>query len=115
DERAGYGRHHENGDDLRDEGKCDFLHLGERLEKGDEDTNRHRRADRGAGGDDHGPDRRLNDREGIGLVHGKAQLTETPEPSSSVPPPFSVASGPFVVILTETTSPEVVPSDEVTV
>src|SRR6516225_4677726 len=70
DEGAGHRRHHQDGDDLGDEGERDFLNLGKGLEERNDDADRHRRADRRAGSGDHGPDRRLNDREGIGLIHG---------------------------------------------
>ena len=36
----------------------------------DDDAHEHRGADRGPGGDDDGPDRLLDDVEGVPLVHG---------------------------------------------
>src|SRR5438552_9522854 len=61
DERRGHRRHHQDHDDLGNEGERDFLNLCERLKKSDGDADRHRRADRRAGRDDYRPDRRLDD------------------------------------------------------
>src|SRR5260221_295522 len=69
DERPGDGGHDQYDDDLRNEGQRDFLDLGQRLEEGDQNADRHRRTDRRAGRDDDRPDRRLDDRKGVGLVH----------------------------------------------
>ena len=65
-------RHEQDGDDLRDEGQRHLLHLGQRLQERDDDADRHGGADRRAGGDDHRPERRLDDIEGVGLVHAHA-------------------------------------------
>ena len=48
----------EDRDDLRDEGQGHFLHLGQRLDKGDDDANHHGGENGGPRSDDDGPDRR---------------------------------------------------------
>ena len=59
----------QHGEDFRHEGQGHFLDLGQRLNEGDDDTNDHGGENGGPGGDDHGPDRRLHDIEGIRLIH----------------------------------------------
>jgi hypothetical protein len=57
------------GDDLGDECQGHFLNLGQGLNEGDADADKHCHEHRRAGGDKHGPDRGLDDIEGVGFVH----------------------------------------------
>ena len=47
DEGGRYGDRHQYGDNLRNEGERDLLHLGECLKEGNADPDKHRHEDRG--------------------------------------------------------------------
>src|SRR6187402_3290572 len=103
DEGAGNGDDHENDDDLRNEGQRHLLDLGQGLHQCNEGADQHRGADRGAGGHDDGPDRSLDDVEGVPLVHD--WLIVSPGPTATFVPFSRVAMEPSLLMEIETTLP----------
>src|SRR3954469_25309424 len=103
DEGAGDGNDHENDDDLRNEGQRHLLDLGQRLDQRDDGADQHRGTDGRPGGDDDGPDRRLDDVEGIPFVHD--WLIVRPGPIATFVPFSSVAMEPSLLMETEATLP----------
>src|SRR5262249_42559827 len=79
DEGTGDGYDEENDDDLRNESQRHLLDLGQGLDQRDHGPDQHRRADRRAGSNDNGPDRLLDDVEGVPLVHGLAERKPGPD------------------------------------
>src|SRR5262245_648666 len=103
DEGAGDGNDHKDDDDLRNEGQRHFLDLGQGLDEGDDRADQHRRADGRTGGNDNRPDRRLDDVEGVPLVHD--WLIVSPGPTATFVPFSRVAMEPSLLMEIETTLP----------
>ena len=69
DKRGRQGNGDQHCQNFWHEGQGHFLNLGQGLDEGDDDTDDHSGNNGRAGSDDHCPDRRLHDIEGIRLIH----------------------------------------------
>src|SRR5215218_3242088 len=108
DERPGHEGHHQNGDDLRDKCESDLLDLRQCLNQRDDDTDDHCCRDRRSCSNDDGPNGCPYKLKGIDFVH--RQLTMMPGPRRICSPPLSLATAPSLAIVTDNTSPEILPS-----
>src|SRR5690606_29225306 len=99
--------------DFGNEGEGDLLHLCQSLKESNPNANHHRSDNGRTRCDDDRPNGRLNNIEGVCLIHGQATIT--PGPSITSRPSANTAIAPPEMMRIAVTSPVMLPSTDVIV